>query len=70
MTDYSFVPDRVLLNMARHSAREVADWERALNRAKQDVVRAEGALAHWQSERDDQYHALDERDIPAPDGQA
>lgn len=64
--EYGFVPDGPLLNMAEHSTEQVSYWEQAVSRAHEDVERAERMLAHWTSERDDQYHALDERDMLAP----
>ena len=68
MADYSNAPDDVLTRMATHSGDQIVYWERALDEARRSVTRAESALGSWRSQRDEQYLALDERGIPAPDG--
>jgi hypothetical protein len=62
VSGYANVPDDALVRMARNSDEQIDYWERALREARTAVARAEGMMAHWTGQRDEQYQALDDRD--------
>ncbi len=70
MSNYSHTPDDALLRMAAASDKAVHDWERRLEQAKAKVERCRVILESHIQERDDQFHALDLRDIAAPEPQS
>jgi hypothetical protein len=66
MTDYSSTPTDALRRFAAHSDRQVEWWRRELDMQNENVARARRALDRWTRDRDEQFHALDERDELAP----
>lgn len=66
MSEYGYMPTEALLRYAAHSNEQVKYWEGAKREADEAQERATRMLAHWTEQRDEQFHALDERDEMAP----